>query len=299
MFEVKPTYSTQSWQFSPVDLQLIDLALHEDLGEPYQDITSQLLFGNSQKTSIAKIISKHPTPIVVSGLPLITLILKKLFPQAEIATHYQDGESADCGAILATLAAPAAILLMAERTILNFLQRLSAVATLTAQLVTQIQHTSMKILDTRKTTPGLRRLEKYAVFCGGGVNHRMGLYDAIMVKDTHIDLAGGVKQALAKLPLLATHSLPVIIEVRNNAELTAALEYGENKISRILLDNMPLDLLAACVQHCKAQQIQTEASGNIRLHNIQFIAETGVDFASLGCLTHSATTVDLSMKCDR
>jgi nicotinate-nucleotide pyrophosphorylase (carboxylating) len=156
-----------------------------------------------------------------------------------------------------------------------------------------VKDTSLKILDTRKTTPGLRYLEKYAVACGGGMNHRRGLYDVIMIKDNHIDLLGGIANTIAALK--NTAQLPVILEIRTREELIVALEKGRGKITRVLLDNMSVSQLTACVA-LNAGVFETEASGGIGLENIIAIAKTGVDYASVGALTHSAGSVDLSMQ---
>lgn len=285
-----------TWQLNQTDVQLIDLALLEDLGQPYCDKTTELLFPSSTKIARAIIISKHPQPIVICGLPLVTAILKKL-GDCEIKSAYGDGEVLQTGATLLTLTGSASALLMGERIILNFLQRLCAVATLTAHYVQKIRHTKTHILDTRKTLPGFRHLEKYAVQCGGGVNHRMGLYDAIMIKDTHIDLLGGMSAALASLPEDILQQVPVIVEVRTFDELKKVLEEGLHKVTRVLLDNMPLSLMTECVTLCQGQ-VPTEASGNMTLDTIIPTAECGVDFISVGKLTHSAGNVDLSMKCD-
>lgn len=280
------------WHPTDIDEQLIRLALQEDLGLPYFDATTKLLFAEHNVSSEANIISKHSSHIILSGLNLLPLIAAEFNSHIKIQTHYQDGDIIPPGAVIATLAAPASVLLTLERTILNFMRHLSGIATLTKQFVELVKHTPCKILDTRKTTPGLRHLEKYAVQCGGGVNHRQGLYDAIMIKDTHVDLLGNMEQALAKLPLVK--SLPVIVEVRNLTELKQVLA-NRDKIDRVLLDNMRGELLQQAVQLCQAKLV-TEASGNLTLENIVSVAETGVDFASIGMLTHSAGQVDLSMK---
>jgi len=287
-----------AWQANTIDDQLLDLALTEDLGFPYQDITTNYLFPEKNtRRSTAKIISKHPTPIVVCGLPMVVATLHKLSSACTVLPKINDGETLHPGETLVVIEGPENILMMAERIMLNFLQRLSAVATYTAQFVTQTIGTNLKILDTRKTTPGFRHLEKYAVLCGGGVNHRLGLYDALMIKDTHIDLLGGMRQALARLPDDILTKYPVIIEVRTLQELEIVLQEGEKKVSRVLLDNMSCAVMGQCVLCC-ADKIATEASGNISLDNIRAVAETGVQFASVGKLTHSAGSVDLSMKCD-
>lgn len=290
-------YTTKSpWQLSQIDNQLIDLAFAEDLGKPYQDLTTATLFPEVKGTSRATIISKHTTAAILCGLPLIEGVLAKLDPRCELHPVYRDGQPIPPGETILSVTGPAHILLMSERIILNFLQRLCAIATLTAAFVAKVSHTKTHILDTRKTFPGCRHLEKYAVWCGGGVNHRMGLYDAIMVKDTHVDLLGGMSVAMDKLPDRRSHHVPVIVEVRSLQELSIVLAKGQQKVTRVLLDNMSLDKMAQCVLLCE-NLFPTEASGNVNLDNVASIAETGVDFISVGKITHSAGNIDLSMKC--
>lgn len=285
-----------SWELNAIDLQLIDLAFIEDLGVPYCDRTTALLFPTVRKDARAIIISKQLHPIVICGLPLVHAVLQKL-GDCTMQSHYNDGQTVQPGATLLTLTGSAQTLLMAERIMLNFLQRLCAIATVTAQYVEKIRHTTTQILDTRKTLPAFRHLEKYAVQCGGGVNHRMGLYDAIMIKDTHIDLLGGMAVALSKLPDDISQKYPVIVEVRTLAELMIVLEQGLHKVTRVLLDNMSPALMSECVTLCNGR-VATEASGNMHLDTITKVAECGVDFISVGKLTHSAGNIDLSMKCE-
>jgi len=287
--------TTSPWQFNSLDSRLIDLAFEEDLGLPYLDVTTQMLFPDYQKQmGYAQIVSKQSEPIVVCGLSLVSAIFTKMNENCEIQTRYQDGDSISPGATLLTVTGTASALLMAERIALNFLQHLSAIATLTYRFVNQVSHTKAKILDTRKTHPGFRHLEKYAVQCGGGVNHRMGLYDAVMIKDTHIDSLGGMKPALEAIK---PSNLPVIVEVRNQKELILVLEHGLKKVSRVLLDNMSPAMMRECVAVCEGM-LPTEASGNVTLSNVADVADTGVDYISIGRLTHSAGNVDLSMTCE-
>lgn len=285
----------QSWILQPDDLQQIAYALREDLLFPWQDLTCQSLFANHNYRGSAEIISKDPNPVVICGLNVLSAIFQQIDPSCQITTFCQDGDTVQPRTQIATITGSATSLLMAERTVLNYLRHLSAIATVTAQFVDKVKHTSLKILDTRKTTPGLRHLEKYAVACGGGVNHRMGLYDAIMVKDTHIDLLGTIRDVLKKLPELTPDSYPVIIEVQTIAELEIILAEGLTKVNRVLLDNMNPEQLTICANLCKGK-LATEASGNLNLENITAVANTGVDYASVGMLTHSAGHVDLSMK---
>lgn len=285
----------QYWELNDNDNTLIDLALQEDLGDPFLDITAQTLLSEQQQAGAVKVISKQPGEIVCCGLPLVSAIMSRFTDEFELAPHCQDGDIIKTRGTLFVLRGKQTYLSMAERTILNFMQHLSAIATLTHQFVKLIEHTSTKILDTRKTLPGFRHLDKYAVQCGGGMNHRIGLYDAMMIKDNHVDLLGGMEEALNKLPDDILKRCPVIVEVRDVKELKTALQCGENKITRVLLDNMNTDQLHECVALCK-NKIPTEASGGVNLETIVSIAETGVDYASIGMVTHSAGSVDLSMK---
>lgn len=273
---------------------LLHTALVEDLGFPLRDVTTELLFADNNELYQATIVSKHDKPVVICGIDWIRHIFAKFSKNCQIHSDYLDGEILAPGNTLLAIHAPATVILQGERIALNFLRHLSAIATLTSQYVAAVRHTKLKILDTRKTTPGMRYLEKYAIQCGGGVNHRMGLYDAIMVKDTHIDLLGGMQQAIARLPEKNSHGLAVIVEVRSPQELEIVLRDGRQKVTRVLLDNMSLAMLRDCVNLCH-DTIETEASGNIRLSNIEEIAETGVNYASIGELTYNAGHVDLSM----
>lgn len=271
---------------------LLDLALKEDLGQERRDLTSDLLFSQTNELYTAHIINKSAYPVTISGSHIVRQILHKLNEDCQLESIVCDGETVAPGGVVMKITGPSVAVLQAERTILNFLRHLSAIATLTKSFVEKVMPYPLKILDTRKTTPGLRWLEKYAVTCGGGVNHRMGLYDAIMVKDTHVDRCQGVTNVLDKLKGHKTH--PIIFEVRNLDELDAVLQHGVGIVDRILLDNMDIATLTEAVKRC-AGKISTEASGNINLETIEAIAKTGVNYASIGMLTHSAGNVDLSM----
>lgn len=283
------------WQLNDCDNQLIKLAFQEDLGSPFHDVTTTILF-SSVTMSEASIVSKHSEPVVICGLPVIRELLNSFNTPMELSTRFNEGDLLFPGDTLLSIKGSASTLLMVERTMLNFLQHLCAVATLTKKFTDKIRHTLTKVLDTRKTLPGFRHLDKYAVRCGGGVNHRMGLYDAIMIKDTHVDALGGMTHALNLLPDHILDEYPVIVEVRDQHELMAVLTHGLHKVTRVLLDNMSESELIECVMLCK-NKIQTEASGNIDLDNVSRIAETGVNFVSIGKLTHSAGNVNLSMRC--
>ncbi len=286
--------SKNNWQLNAIDNTVLDLTLREDLNIPYSDVTTFTLFPESTQNKPVKIISKHKEDIVIAGLPVIHALLEKFDMPFEIKTAYQDGDVLPPNETLLILKSDAKTLLMAERTLLNFISHLCAIATLTKKFVDKVKSTQLKILDTRKTTPGLRHLEKYAVSCGGGANHRMGLYDAFMIKDTHIDLIGDMEKALAHLPNKTENKLPVIVEIRHLKDLETTIKYGKSKVNRVLLDNMSPNLMQQCVKLCR-DIFETEASGNINLGNIEAIAESGVDYASIGMLTYGAGQVDLSM----
>jgi nicotinate-nucleotide pyrophosphorylase (carboxylating) len=189
----------------------------------------------------------------------------------------------------------ARVILSCERVILNFLQRMSGIATLTRKFVERVAGTSAKILDTRKTVPGLRVLDKYAVTCGGGHNHRLDLSDGVLIKNNHITMAGGVTQALERAHRNRRGEQPIEIEVRTMAELEEALQHGAEAL---LLDNMPSDLVKQCVERVRShsRRIPLESSGGINLENVRQYAEAGVDYISVGSLTHSPPAVDLSLR---
>lgn len=282
------------WELNKIDHQLIDLAFEEDLGVPYKDVTTDTLFKHQDLYKSAKIFSKHAEDIVVAGLPIIAALFNKMDAEVKLTRKLQDRDILSTGDILVTIESDISSLLKIERTLLNFLRHLCAIATLTKKFVDLVKDTDLKILDTRKTSPGMRHLEKYAVHCGGGVNHRMGLYDAFMLKDNHIDFIGGLQKALAALPDKQDNSLKVICEIRNLDELNIALEHGHNKITRVLFDNMKPQKLKQCVE-VVGGVFETESSGNITLQNIKDVAQTGVDYASVGMLTYAAGQVDLSI----
>jgi nicotinate-nucleotide pyrophosphorylase (carboxylating) len=271
---------------------LIDRALAEDLGKD-GDITSNALFS---KTDLAKAVIKSKAAGVLSG----AYLLKPLFSRIDssIATDLllQDGDPLFKNTIICRIEGPVQGILCGERIALNFLQRLSGIATLTSRYVAAVAHTGATLLDTRKTVPGLRPLEKMAVLHGGGINHRHGLYDMMLIKDTHVKRAGGVSQALKKAFAARGGSrTPAIeIEVQTIAEFEEALVMSPD---RIMLDNMSLDDLRSCVGKKAASNstIELEASGAITLDSIAAVAETGVDFISCGAITHSAPVLDIHL----
>jgi nicotinate-nucleotide pyrophosphorylase (carboxylating) len=267
--------------------RLVALALAEDLalGDP----TSEGLL-EPEATAQAALLVKEPG--VVCGVPIVGSVFAALDPAVSIAVGVEDGERVDdVPAEIARITGPARAILSGERTALNLLGRLSGIATMTARCVEELEGTGATLLDTRKTTPGLREVEKYAVRCGGGTNHRMNLGDALLAKDNHIRLAGGITEAVSRLRKSAPR-LHLEVEAETLDEVREALEAGVN---RILLDNMSPDMLRAAVA-ITGGRVETEASGGITLANLRAVGETGVDFVSLGALTHSVKALDVSLE---
>jgi nicotinate-nucleotide pyrophosphorylase (carboxylating) len=241
---------------------------------------------------------------VLAGLGAIARILDVYAAlDGAVVSHYEvtshpeifDGVRLHRGQTIAVIRHNARVILSCERVILNLLQRLSGIATLTRRFVEAVSGTKARILDTRKTAPGLRMLDKYAVRCGGGQNHRLDLSDGVLVKNNHIALAGGIKNALERAHRNRRGTQPIEVEVRSLAELEEALTYGAEAI---LLDNMPVPDVRAAVERCSKvdHRIPLESSGGISLENVRAYAESGVDFISVGSLTHSAPAVDLSLR---
>ncbi len=232
---------------------------------------------------------------VLCGLEIAEAVFSSLDSQIQIETRAFDGDAVSDGSEFARIEGAADVLLTGERTALNLLQRLSGVATITKRFVDAVAGTSARIVDTRKTTPGLRVLEKYAVTVGGGFNHRFGLDDGVLIKDNHIALAGGVRRAIEMARRDVPHLMRIEVEVANEAQLRDALKAGADVI---MLDNMTADEMRAAVQLIRQQSpaLLIEASGNVTLDTVRGIAECGVDLISVGAITHSATAVDISMK---
>ena len=265
-------------------------ALMEDLGHG-RDATSELLI---PAEASAKAVLRARAPGIVAGLIVGLSAFTLTDPDFEITLHANDGEAIQAGQNIAEIEGPARPLLTAERTALNFIQQMSGVATLTGKYVEKIKGTNAKITCTRKTIPNLRALQKYAVRCGGGRNHRSGLDDMILIKDNHIAVAGGVKQALTQVKN-AGHGLKIEIEVDTIAQLEEALKTGGADI--VMLDNFKLADLKKAVALAKGK-IVTEASGGVTLETVRAIAETGVDYISVGALTHSAPALDMGLDID-
>ena len=264
---------------------LIDRALAEDLGDG--DRTTDALVPPEARAR-ARIVQKAPG--VISGLRVAEAVFRRVDPELRWRPHAPEGKWREEG-LVAEVAGATASILRGERVALNFLGRLSGVATLTARYARAVEGTGARILDTRKTTPGLRALEKQAVADGGGANHRFGLFDALLVKENHVAAAGGVAEATRRALAAARDGVPVEVECRTLAEVREALDAGA---PRILLDNMGLDELREAVG-LSAGRAELEASGNVKLDTVRAIAETGVDYVSVGALTHSAPALDLSL----
>ena len=264
--------------------ELVERALAEDVGSG--DVTAAATVPEGTR-AVATITQKAPG--VVFGLDAAEAVFRTLDAGAELERLGPEGEWREGGGVL-RVTGDARALLAGERTALNFLQRLSGVATLTACCVRAVEGTGARILDTRKTTPGLRALEKAAVAAGGGVNHRAGLYDMVLIKENHAALAGGVGEAV-RAARAAAPGLPLEVECRTPAEVDEALAAGA---PRLLLDNMDPDELRAAVRHV-AGRAELEASGGVTLDTLRSYAQTGVDLISVGALTHSAAALDLSL----
>lgn len=285
----RSTIAPPQFLVSEEELALIDMALSEDRGAG--DWTSRWIVPARTRAQ-ARIVAKADG--VLAGLAVASAVFLRLDPRTEFTSSLQDGSTVKEGDVICTIRGPARTILTGERTALNFLQRLSGIATMTRRFVEAVEGTEAKILDTRKTTPGLRSLEKAAVKAGGGENHRVGLYDMVLIKENHIAVAGGVAEALKRTHDANTKGLRVEIEVRNKEELRAALDGG---CDIILLDNMDVQQIRECVRVVKQRspQVKTEASGNMTLDRVRAVAETGVDYISVGALTHSVTILDLSL----
>lgn len=274
---------------SPLVLdEAVARALDEDLGRA-GDITS---VATIPETANAHAVMVARQAGVIAGLPLAVAVFQRLSPDIEVQAHARDGATVASHAHVLTISGPARAVLCGERTALNFVGRLSGIATLTADYVRRAEGTKLRICCTRKTTPGLRALEKYAVRCGGGFNHRFGLDDAILIKDNHIAVAGGVKPVLERARKNVGHLVKVEIEVDNLAQLREVLDTG--LADAVLLDNMDIATMSEAVKLTQGR-VALEASGGVTLDSIAKIAATGVDYVSSGALTHSAPVLDVAL----
>ena len=266
---------------------IVQRALEEDLGRA-GDITSDLILPPEQRASAKLAVRKAGT---IAGLVAAECAFRLIDPAIAFRCELRDGSQAQSGDVLAQIEGPARALLTGERVALNFVGHLSGIATATRALVDAVMGTKAKIVDTRKTTPGLRVLEKYAVRCGGGFNHRFGLDDAVLIKDNHIAASGSITAAVERVRAGAAHMLKVEVEVDTLAQLEEALALG---VDTILLDNMPPDILRRAVAMAKGRAA-LEASGNVTLATVRAISETGVDYISSGAITHSAPNLDVGL----
>lgn len=281
------TYHKDDWLSA-----IINNALSEDLGDA-GDITSHAIFSSKDQT---RAIIKSKETGILSGLSLIDPIFTQINPSLSIETKSEEGAKLKPETEICIITGSIQSILTGERTVLNFLQHLSGIATQTAHLSSLISHTKAKLLDTRKTTPGLRLLEKKAVLAGGGTNHRIGLYDMILIKDTHAKAAGGPANAIKKaFNYCKNHPhIKIEVEIQSFPEFVEATRENPH---RIMLDNMGCKLMTECVSFLQEKKltIELEASGNVTANTISSIAETGVDYISVGALTHSVKALDIHL----
>jgi nicotinate-nucleotide pyrophosphorylase (carboxylating) len=271
--------------WSQVD-QIIENALREDVGEG--DITTNLLFSEGVQSKAA-ILAKEEG--ILAGLLIAERVFRKLDKDIGWNEKKKDGDRVEPNQILVEISGSQRAILTCERLALNFIQRLSGIATLTSKYVKAVEGLSVKILDTRKTVPGLRILDKYAVFIGGGVNHRFGLYDGVLIKDNHIKFAGCISRAVRIIRERAAKGIKIEVETSTLDEVKEAFEAGADII---MVDNMTVDKIKKAVELIKGRAL-IEASGGVTLENIRRIAETGVDFISVGSLTHSPRALDIAL----
>ncbi|NVN90630.1 MAG: carboxylating nicotinate-nucleotide diphosphorylase [Desulfuromonadales bacterium] len=266
--------------------RIIDAALREDIHTG--DITTQAL-SLGKRSAIARLVAKED--FVLAGICVAERVFHYLNPGTTFTACSTDGSRVTKGSVIATVQGDAADLLMGERVALNLLQRLSGIATVTACFVETVRGTKARIVDTRKTTPGLRELEKYAVRVGGGRNHRTGLYDGVLIKENHIAAAGGIAEAVSRTRAYIPHTLKIEVETETLAQVEEALASGADVI---MLDNMSLAEMRTAVALVSGR-VPLEASGGVNLETVRAIAETGVDIISVGALTHSPRAMDISM----
>jgi nicotinate-nucleotide pyrophosphorylase (carboxylating) len=270
--------------------RFIQTALEEDIGSG--DITTENLVPPNL-TGKGKIVAKQP--LVVAGLDVAKQVFEELDPQILFTSAFQNGQEIETGQVVLEVSGNLRALLMGERTALNILQRLSGIATQTRSFVNLLKDMPVKLVDTRKTAPGWRVLEKYAVRVGGAFNHRMGLYDGVLIKDNHIAVCGGVRKAIENIRQKIHHLIKIEVEVSNFDELQEALDA---KADVIMLDNMNIEQIRAAVAIINKRAI-VEVSGGVIRDNLLLLADTGVDIISSGALTHSAVSVDLSMRIEK
>lgn len=266
---------------------IITLALNEDIGTG--DITTMSTIPQDKKAH-GRFIAKED--MVICGIDLAQYIFSKVDPSIEFNASFSDGDKVAKGEIIAEVSGNAQNVLTGERTALNFMQHLTGIASRTAAAVAEVAGTNAKITDTRKTTPGMRVLEKYAVRAGGGTNHRFNLADGVLIKDNHIAVSGGIKNAVANARRIIPHTLKTEVEVETKEQLAEALEAGADII---MLDNMSNEMMAECVKLIGGKAL-VEASGNMGEKSLAEVAATGVDIISIGALTHTVKAADISLK---
>lgn len=267
--------------------KLIDLALTEDIGPG--DITTEHLIAADARGE-GTIVAKEN--LVIAGLDIAEFVFQRVSADVTFQTDFQDGAHINKGQTVISLSGPMSALLIGERTALNFLQRLSGIASYVQTYAAILEGKNVKLLDTRKTTPGWRELEKYAVRAGGGTNHRIGLYDAVLIKDNHIAAAGGISSAVSIIKTKVAPTMTIEVEASNLEEVQEALDAGAHII---MLDNMDLSQITAAVKLVN-KRAKLEVSGGITREHLADLADTGIDYISSGALTHSAKAVDLSMR---
>jgi len=267
--------------------ELIEAALREDIGDG--DITTSSIIRIPLKAD-AHLIAKES--LILAGSDVFHQVYKKLDPEINFIKHFKEGDVISQGSVLGELSGKVETILKGERVALNFLQRLCGIATITHAFVKKVSSYPVKILDTRKTTPGWRALEKYAVKMGGGTNHRVGLFDEVLIKDNHINAAGGIGEAVRRVRAHIPDDVKIEVETSTLQEVKEAVDSG---VSTIMLDNMSIEMMKEAVNMVRGK-VLTEASGNISLHTVEEVARTGVNFISVGALTHSARAVDISLK---
>lgn len=266
---------------------IIELALNEDIGTG--DITT-LSTIPADKIANGRFIAKED--MVICGIDLADYIFAKVDKTIEFKANFRDGDKVSKGEVIATVSGNAQNVLTGERTALNFMQRLTGIASRTAAAVAEVEGTNAKVTDTRKTTPGMRVLEKYAVRMGGGTNHRFNLADGVLIKDNHIAVSGGIKNAVKNARNTIPHTLKIEVEVETKEQLSQALEAGADII---MLDNMSNEMMAECVKIVDGRAL-VEASGNMGEKSLRDVAATGVDIISIGALTHTVRAADISLK---
>jgi nicotinate-nucleotide pyrophosphorylase (carboxylating) len=265
---------------------VVKSALLEDIGTG--DITTALTIPAKRVVS-AGMVSRSDG--IVAGMPIVEEVYRQLAPDVTVFAHCEDGSEVSAGTVMCTIQGDASVILTGERVALNFVQRLCGIASLTRKFVILTEGTSARIVDTRKTTPGIRALEKYAVRCGGGHNHRYGLYDAVLIKDNHIVACGSITAAVALARSGAPHTMTITVECDTLQQAEEALQADADIL---LLDNMPTSTLKQAVERI-AKRAVVEASGGVSLNTVAEIASTGVDIISVGALTHSAVSLDIGL----